>query len=142
MSEENYLLRKQDIRKFFTEFFENINKPLISPLMILTLIMIIVFTIVINSLLFAELALLSLVVSIILYLPIMLIKAKQKSGLLVLVGKMIDILSSDDESDDEKVEEMENAVMLTMHEINKYYEKKLKQFTTHLRKKKEVKQNV
>jgi len=142
MSEENYLLRKQDIRKFFTEFFENINKPLISPLMILTLIMIIVFTIVINSLLFAELALLSLVVSIILYLPIMLIKAKQKSGLLVLVGKMIDILSSDDESDDEKVEEMENAVMLTMHEINKYYEKKLKQFTTHLRKKKEVKENV
>lgn len=139
--QENYLLRKQDIRIFFEDLIDYLNKPLVSPLMIMTLIGIIIFTIVVNSILFAALALLSLIVSILLYLPIMLIKAKHKSGLLVLVGRVIDILSEVDETDDMKVAEMENAVMLTMHEINKYYEKKLKAFTAYLRQKKEVKIN-
>ncbi len=140
-NEENYLLRKQDIRIFFGDLIDYLNKPLVSPFMIMTLIGIIIFTIVINSILFATLALFSLIVSILLYLPIMLIKAKHKSGLLVLVGRVIDILSEVDETDDMKVAEMENAVMLTMTEINKYYEKKLKQFTAYLRQKKEVKVN-
>ena len=139
--QENYLLRKQDIRLFFVDLIDYMNKPSISPLMIMTLIGIIIFTITINSILFAALALLSLVISILLYLPIMLIKAKHKSGLMVLVGRVIDILSKVDEADDQKVAEMENAVMLTMHEINKYYEKKLKAFTAYLRQKKEVKVN-
>ena len=137
-NKENYLLRKQDVRKFIVEFYEWINKPLLSRLMLITLIIIVIVNIIINSILFAELALWSLIISIVLYLPVMLIKAKQKSGLLALVGKVLDVLSKEDETDEDKVIEMENAVMLTMHEINRYYEKKLKQFTDHIRKKKEV----
>jgi len=138
---ENYLLRKQDIRKFFVNFVESLNKPSLSRLMIIMLIIIIIVNVAINSHLFTEFALISLIISIILYLPVMFIKAKHKSGLLVLVGKVIDILSKVDEEDKEKVVEMENAVMLTMHEINKYYEKQLKKFTAYLRLKKEVKVN-
>jgi len=139
--EENYLLRKQDVRKFLLDLYEWINKPQVSRLMLITLIIIIIVNIIINSILFAELALWSLIISIILYLPVILIKAKQKSGLLALVGKVLDVLIKDDEDDEEKVAEMENAVMVTMYEINKYYEKKLKKFTIYLKKKKEGKNN-
>ena len=41
------------------------------------------------------------------------------------------------ETDDIKVKELEDAVIFVMHEINRFYERKLKEFTNYLRKKKE-----
>ena len=138
---ENYLLRKQDLRKFFSEFYEWLNKPIISPLMLIFLILVIVVDVVINSILFTQLALYSLIISIFLYLPVALVKAKQKSGLMTLVSKILEILIKEDETDEQKVIEMENAVKYLMDEINKYYEKQLERFTNYLRKKRGVIQN-
>lgn len=133
---ENYFLRKQDLRKYFGLLWEWLNKPSVSPLMLIFMIVIIIVNIVINSVLFVQLALIGMLITIVSYLPIALVKAKTKSGLLTLVGKILDILIEDHESDEEKVKQMEYAVMALMQEINKYYEKKVKQFTEYLKKKK------
>ena len=141
MSEENYLLRKQDLRKFFSEFYGWVNKPLVSPLMIFIMGGVFIIQMVINSSLFTALALISLVITLITYFPVMLVKAKQRSGLLTLIGKILEIVIREDETDDLKVREIENAIKYLMEELNKYYEKKLQQFTEYLRKKRGVIQN-
>ena len=110
---------------------------MLSPLMLFFVVGTIVITIIINSSLFTTMALIGMFITIFTYIPIALVKAHEKSGAIALLGRILDILIQDDIKEDEQVREMEDAVMLALKEINRYYAKKLKQFMEHIKKKKE-----